>query len=37
MGWDGPGVALNDWIVIGHSNGGEWLLTLYLPASKAVS
>lgn len=22
LNWKGPGVALDDWIVVGHSNGG---------------
>ncbi|EEH16891.1 hypothetical protein PABG_06978 [Paracoccidioides brasiliensis Pb03] len=28
VGWEGPGVALEDWIVSGHSNGGQgtWFL-----------
>ncbi|KAL1968758.1 hypothetical protein VTN77DRAFT_1584 [Rasamsonia byssochlamydoides] len=31
--WDGPGVALNDWMVIGHSNGGQgaWFLSTHFP------
>ena len=25
VNWGGPGVALDDWILVGHSNGGIYL------------
>ncbi|KMU73965.1 hypothetical protein CISG_03943 [Coccidioides immitis RMSCC 3703] len=33
MGWDGPGVMLDQWVVVGHSNGGQgsWYLLSHQP------
>ncbi|KAL5001406.1 hypothetical protein BDV10DRAFT_5319 [Aspergillus recurvatus] len=33
IGWSGPGIMVDDWMVIGHSNGGQgvWFLTTHYP------
>ncbi|KAJ0413726.1 hypothetical protein BJY00DRAFT_306106 [Aspergillus carlsbadensis] len=33
VGWNGHGILPNDWIVVGHSNGGQgvWFLTTHQP------
>ncbi|KAL5047941.1 hypothetical protein BDW71DRAFT_205894 [Aspergillus fruticulosus] len=33
IGWSGPGIMLDAWMVIGHSNGGQgvWFLTTHYP------
>ncbi|KAL4879998.1 hypothetical protein BJY04DRAFT_208288 [Aspergillus karnatakaensis] len=31
VGWNGPGVLVEDWMVVGHSNGGAWFLATHYP------
>ncbi|KKK16082.1 hypothetical protein ARAM_000727 [Aspergillus rambellii] len=33
VGWTGPGISSEDWIVVGHSNGGQgaWFLATHYP------
>ncbi|KAL4938667.1 hypothetical protein BDV06DRAFT_49034 [Aspergillus oleicola] len=33
VGWAGPGILTDEWIVIGHSNGGQgaWFITTHFP------
>ncbi|KAL4788411.1 hypothetical protein BJX76DRAFT_315562 [Aspergillus varians] len=33
VGWSGPGVSADDWMVVGHSNGGQgvWFLATHYP------
>ncbi|KAL5335239.1 hypothetical protein BJX70DRAFT_401747 [Aspergillus crustosus] len=33
VGWAGPGILAEDWLVVGHSNGGQgvWFLTTHYP------
>ncbi|KAL4927822.1 uncharacterized protein BDV17DRAFT_118898 [Aspergillus undulatus] len=33
VGWSGPGILADEWVVVGHSNGGQgvWFLTTHYP------